>query len=116
MSNSRPVYSSEHGKLCAGCSKPLKGCICKSKQQERSGDGIARVRREVKGRRGKGVTTISGLPLNDAELKELGSELRRHFSTGGALKSGVIEIQGDHCEAVMAELKRRGFKAKRAGG
>ena len=80
------------------------------------GDGIVRVRREVKGRRGKTVTTIEGVPLPDGELRDLGSELKRRCGSGGAVKDGVIEIQGDHRDALVAELEGRGYTVKRAGG
>jgi translation initiation factor 1 len=75
-----------------------------------------RVRREVKGRRGKTVTTIEGVPLPDAELRDLGSELKRRCGSGGAVKDGVIEIQGDHRDALVAELEGRGYTVRRAGG
>ena len=80
------------------------------------GDGIVRVRRETKGRRGKTVTSIEGIPLPDDDLRALGSELKRRCGTGGAIKDGVIEIQGDHRDTLVAELEARGFTVKRAGG
>ncbi len=79
-------------------------------------DGVARVRRDRKGRKGKTVTTVSGLRLDDAALRELAAELKRRCGSGGSLVDGVIEIQGDHVETVVAELSGRGFAAKRAGG
>jgi translation initiation factor 1 len=79
-------------------------------------DGVVRVRRELAGRRGKPVTTIHGLPLGEAALRELASELKRRLGTGGSAKNGVIEIQGDHRDAVLAELADRGYTAVRAGG
>ncbi|HCV78293.1 MAG TPA: translation initiation factor [Pseudomonas sp.] len=81
-----------------------------------AGDGIARVRRETKGRGGKSVTTVSGVPLGEEELKDLASALKRRCGTGGALKDGVIEIQGDHVDLLLGELEKRGFKTKRSGG
>jgi translation initiation factor 1 len=81
-----------------------------------AGDGIVRVRREVKGRRGKTVTTVTGVPVAAAALKELAAELKRSCGSGGALKDGVIEIQGDHCDALVADLEARGFRVKRSGG
>ena len=80
------------------------------------GDGIARVRRETKGRGGKTVTTVSGVPLGEEALKDLASALKRRCGTGGALKDGVIEIQGDHVDLLLGELEKRGFKTKRSGG
>ncbi len=80
------------------------------------GDGIVRVRRETKGRRGKLVTTIDGIPLDDAGLRRLAGELKRRFGTGGSVQDGVIEIQGDHRDVLVAELESRGYTVKRAGG
>lgn len=80
------------------------------------GDGNVKVRRETKGRGGKTVTCISGLALNKEELKALLSDLKRQIGGGGAEKDGVLELQGDHCELVVAQLEKRGIKAKRAGG
>jgi translation initiation factor 1 len=79
-------------------------------------DGIVRVRRETQGRKGKGVTTITGVPLRDAELRELAAELKRQCGSGGTVKDGVIEIQGDHRDQVVPLLEARGWVVKRAGG
>lgn len=111
------VYSSEHGRMCPRCGNPGAACICnRSSDPAASGDGVVRIRREVKGRRGKAVTTVSGVPLAAPELKDLAAELKRMCGTGGSLKNGIIEIQGDHREALHAELEKRGFTVKRAGG
>ena len=80
------------------------------------GDGVVRVRRETQGRHGKTVTTISGVPLPEEELRELASELKRRCGTGGSAKDGVIEIQGDHRDLLVGELEARGWQVKRAGG
>ncbi len=109
------VYSTDGGKHCPDCSKPQAECIC-GQNVVPAGDGIARVRRETKGRGGKTVTTVSGVPLADAELKALATELKRRCGTGGSLKDGVIEIQGDHVQLLLDELLKRGFKAKKSGG
>lgn len=109
------VYSTDGGRHCPGCGQPVAACLCRQSQAP-AGDGIARVRRETKGRGGKTVTTVSGLPLAGDELKELASALKRRCGTGGALKDGVIEIQGEHVELLLAELARRGLKAKKSGG
>ncbi|QUE76704.1 translation initiation factor Sui1 [Stutzerimonas stutzeri] len=109
------VFSTDAGRHCPDCSQPLDACICKQPVIP-EGDGIARVRRESKGRGGKTVTTITGVPLAEAELKELASALKRRCGTGGALKDGVIEIQGDHVQLLLDELTKRGFEAKKSGG
>lgn len=115
MSNSRPVYSTESGRLCPGCGQALTACICK-KSAPPAGDGIIRIRREVAGRGGKTVTTASGFSLDDAALKLLAGELKRKCGVGGASKDGVIEIQGDQRETLASELQKRGYKIKLAGG
>jgi len=110
------VYSSEHGRMCPECARPVAGCICRKSRVAPAGDGVVRVRRETKGRGGKTVTAISGVPLDSSGVKKLAGDLKRFCGAGGALKEGIIEIQGDHCAAVMQELERRGFRVKRAGG
>ncbi len=72
--------------------------------------------RETAGRRGKGVTVISELPLNEDQLKELATQLKNKCGTGGTAKDGRIEIQGDHRDKIAEELTRLGYKVKRAGG
>jgi translation initiation factor 1 len=113
--DARPVYSSSEGRLCPECGKAVALCACLSREKP-AGDGVVRVRREAKGRGGKTVTVVTGIPLGEAELKALAGELKRRCGTGGTLKDWVIEIQGDHVELLMAELVKRGFKVKRAGG
>lgn len=114
-SNSRPVYSCEDGRLCPGCGKPLVACQCK-KTATPPGDGRVRVRCERKGHGGKTVTVISGLPLDETALTTLAGELKRRCGCGGTVKEGAIEIQGDHATLLLAELLKRGYAAKRAGG
>jgi len=120
MQNSRLVYSTESGKICPTCQQPVSKCTCKKKKSKSQPNikiaGIIRVQREVKGRKGKTVTTISGFQLDHDELKDLATHLKRRCGTGGSVKDGVILIQGDHRETLIAELKGRGFKAKIAGG
>ena len=120
MDNSRLVYSTETGKICPSCHNPVSECTCKKKksrsQPDIKIDGIIRVQREVKGRKGKTVTTVFGFQLADDELKNLATQLKRRCGTGGSVKDGVIIIQGDHRDTLVTELKNRGFKAKIAGG
>lgn len=109
------VYSTDGGRHCPDCNQPLDACVCK-RAVVPEGDGIARVRRETKGRGGKTVTTVSGVPLAGEPLKDLASALKKRCGCGGALKDAVIEIQGDHVDLLLDELTRRGFKAKKSGG
>lgn len=110
------VYSTESGKMCSRCSHPITRCVCKKKQPAPGGDGIVRLMRQTKGKKGKGVTLITGLPLNIDALKELSKSLKQKCGSGGSLKDGVIEIQGDHRDVLEKELIQLGYKVKRAGG
>jgi translation initiation factor 1 len=109
------VYTSESGRICPKCGKPVADCICKNAPHP-TGDGVVRIQRESKGRKGKTVTLISGVPLQDPALRELLSDFKRICGSGGTLKDGVIEIQGDHRDTLFEELKKRAFKVKKAGG
>ncbi|WP_027714676.1 translation initiation factor Sui1 [Desulfuromonas sp. TF] len=112
----RLVYSSDQGRICPGCGKPVAGCACARSKTSESGDGIVRVRRESKGRGGKTVTVVVGVPLAGEALRSLAGELKRRCGTGGTVKEGNIEIQGDHADLLVAELQKRGYVVKRAGG
>ena len=118
--NSRLVYSTKSGRMCSNCGKPFKNCSCKRKKEKPLGnteaDGIIRIRREKKGRKGKIVTAISGInPAND-DLKQIAKVLKGKCGTGGSIKDGIIFIQGDHRQAIQNELQKQGFKVKLAGG
>ena len=102
--------------MCPQCGHPRAQCACARQQSLSKGDGIVRVGRETKGRKGKGVTLIRGLPLGATELQALAKQLKQRCGSGGTVKEGIIEIQGDHRETVLAELARLGYPAKRAGG
>lgn len=110
------VYSSELGRMCPGCNRPAEKCTCPKKLSPLKGDGIVRLRRETKGRKGKGVTLITGLPLDEAGLKKLAKSLKQKCGCGGSVKNGVIEIQGDQRDLLETELTGQGYKVKRAGG
>jgi translation initiation factor 1 len=115
--HSRTVYSTASGRLCPDCSKPVDACICQAlRQQQIKGDGVVRVARETKGRAGKGVTLIKGLAQSESELKATASSMKQLCGTGGTVKDGVIEIQGDQRDKLLAWLLAKGFKAKLAGG
>ena len=110
------VYSTEGGRMCPGCRRPMATCACKAAAAPAAGDGIVRVSRETKGRGGKAVTLVRGLPLPADELAAMGKQLRSACGAGGTVKDGVLEVQGEHVERVMALLQRQGWKVKRAGG
>ncbi|RKR36277.1 translation initiation factor Sui1 [Paraburkholderia sp. BL17N1] len=111
------VYSTENGRMCPECSRALAQCVCKTVARTRpAGDGVVRVSRETKGRGGKSVTLVKGLALDPLALALLGKQLRTACGSGGTIKDGVIEVQGDHCERVIEALKKAGHQAKRAGG
>ena len=114
--NSGIVYSTEHGKMCPACSRPVSECICRKQRNVPTGNGIVRVARQTKGRKGKGVTLISGVPLNHEAIKSLGKELKKKCGTGGTVKDGIIEIQGDHRDLLVSELGKKGWTVKRSGG
>lgn len=113
--NSQLVFSTEHGRICPSCQQPLDQCACKN-ELPKEGDGIVRISHETKGRKGKGVTLVKGILSSDAELKQLAKKLKQRCSTGGAVKDGVIEIQGDQRGLLMELLKSEGFTVKKSGG
>jgi len=104
---SRLVYSTESGKISSEKRK---------KQATPPNDGIVRLMRQTKGRKGKGVTLITGIPLDSVALKKLAKSLKQKCGSGGCVKNGVIEIQGDHRDMLEQELGNLGYKVKRAGG
>lgn len=110
------VYSTEQGRICPDCGKAAAGCICCKTKKITTNDGIVRIGRETKGRKGKGVTLISGVPLDQSGLQELSKELKKRCGSGGTVKDGVIEIQGDHREQLLEEMQKRGWVVKRCGG
>lgn len=113
---SRIVYSTDQGRLCPGCQQPKTQCQCKASATTPSGDGIVRIQRETKGRKGKGVTVVRGLLLAEKELKILAKQLKQKLSTGGAIKDGELEFQGDHRDQLKLLLEAKAFKVKIAGG
>ena len=111
------VYSTDSGRMCPSCRQPVSTCLCKQQTAPAStGDGKVRVSRESKGRGGKTVTLVRGVALDAAALAELGKTLRTLCGTGGTVKDGVIELQGDHVERVMEQLKASGRVVVRTGG
>jgi translation initiation factor 1 len=127
------VYSTESGRMCPVCRKAIAQCSCKSGKgtwiagqarndspgkgrDDRPADGIVRVSRETKGRGGKAVTVVRGLALDAASLAKLAQQLKAACGSGGTVKDGAIEVQGDHCDKVIALLQAQGHTVKRAGG
>ncbi len=124
MPNSRLVYSTDSGRICARCGNAMSACTCKKKNANKNtestghikNDGIIRIQRETKGRKGKTVTAIYGFETDDTKLKKIAARLKSCCGTGGSVKSGVIIIQGDHRKTVQAELVKQGYSVKLAGG
>lgn len=103
--------------MCPACRRPVAQCTCRNSAVSTvTADGVVRVLRETKGRGGKAVTVVRGAPGDAAALVKLGQELKAACGSGGTVKDGVIEVQGDHVEKVMVLLQQRGHKVKRAGG
>lgn len=116
MKDSTLVYSTETGGTCPKCNKPLKKCTCKQQKAQPKRDGIVRVGRETKGRKGKGVTTVTGLPLTLDQIGDIAKKLKQKCGSGGTVKNAVIEIQGDHRDTIIEELSKQGYTVKRSGG
>jgi translation initiation factor 1 len=102
--------------MCPECGRPADDCRCAGKHAAAPSDGVVRVSRETKGRKGKGVTVVTGVPLSGVELADLAKQLKNKCGAGGTVKNGLIEIQGDHRDKVVAELQTRGWTVKRSGG
>lgn len=102
--------------MCPACRQPIAQCVCSRNASTPATDGIVRVSRESKGRAGKCVTVVKGLALDALSLQRLGKQLKTACGSGGTVKDGVIEVQGDHCERVIETLKAQGWVVKRTGG
>ncbi|MBT5701098.1 MAG: stress response translation initiation inhibitor YciH [Gammaproteobacteria bacterium] len=114
MNKQRTVYSTDLGQLCPDCRHPVKACQCQPVQPD--GDGIVRLQRQTKGRNGKPVTLITGVPLAAPELKKLAAELKSKCGVGGSIEGANILIQGDKRPLLKTLLEQRGFVVKLAGG
>ena len=125
MSTNR-VYSTESGRICSSCDRALNLCSCKNKspkQQDSTAktanlpnDGVIRLMRDTKGRKGAGATVLHGITAEPVELKKIAKSLKQLCGSGGAIKGGLIEIQGDHREKIKAWLEQKGYTVKLAGG
>ena len=109
------VYSTDTGRMCPDCRQPIANCLCKAQVLPKT-DGVVRVSVQTKGRGGKSVTLVTGLPLDTLGLAALAKQLRSACGSGGTLKDGVVEVQGDHVATIMAALQKRGYSVKRSGG
>ncbi len=116
------VYSTEVGRTCPGCLRAQAECVCKEKHntvvaaEAAAGDGVVRLHRETKGRKGKGVTLVRGVVLGEAELLKLAKVLKASCGVGGSVKEGVIELQTADRDKVKSVLEAKGFVVKVAGG
>ena len=122
MQKNRLVFSTGTGRLCPECARPITECRCRRSKAAQpvalapKGDGIVRVGRETKGRKGKGVTVITGVPLAGAELEALATRLKKRCGCGGTVDGAAIEIQGDHRDLLVEELGKLGYVVRRSGG
>jgi translation initiation factor 1 len=123
MSNARLVYTTGQGRLCPECARPLTECRCKRSKAAvpaaaaaPKGDGIVRVGRATRGRKGKGVTIITGVPLVGDALEALATRLKKRCGSGGTVTGATIEIQGDHRDLLAEELGKLGYTVRRSGG
>lgn len=113
------VYSTEFGRICSKCGQPINACKCKKQEKsdpKKKSDGVVRLFLERKGRGGKTVTIIDGIPISPEELKTLLKSLKHQCGSGGSVKDGKIEIQGDVRDLILPTLQKMGFNAKKAGG
>jgi translation initiation factor 1 len=112
----RIIYSTGIGNLCPNCRRPVRDCVCPKGAPGAAKPAAVRVGREIKGRAGKGVTTVTGLPLSLSDIASLAAKLKQRCGSGGSVRGGVIEIQGDHRDAIVADLTKLGWAAKKSGG
>jgi translation initiation factor 1 len=122
MRKDRVVYSTDVGRRCPECGRPTAECRCRRSRPapaappRPAGDGVVRVGRETAGRKGKGVSVVTGLPLAGPELDELATRLKKRCGCGGTVRGGTIEIQGEHRDLLVSELTGLGYTVRRSGG
>ncbi len=110
------VYSTDAGRMCPACRQAIAQCACKAGSPVAPGDGIVRISRETKGRGGKAVTVVRGLAVDASALAVLAKQLKAACGSGGTVKDGTVEVQGDHADKVAAFLLAKGYQVKRSGG
>ncbi|MBI2940444.1 MAG: stress response translation initiation inhibitor YciH [Chloroflexi bacterium] len=118
MSDHRLVYSTAGGRVdyCPRCERRKEMCVCGNRRMAAPNDGVVRLQRDRRNRGGKTVTVITGIPGDTAALTALATELKRLCGSGGGVRDGAIEIQGDHRERLAARLTELGYRVKLAGG
>jgi len=109
------VYSTDEGRACPRCSRPVRLCVCRKQGALPPRDGTIRISRSTKGRKGKGVTVLTGIPLTGDALKELAQRLKQRCGAGGTVKDGSVEIQGEHRDFLASELIKLGYQVKVSG-
>ncbi len=114
--NNRPVYSTDRGRLCPECGLALARCLCRNEAVRYHTDDVIHLYREVKGRKGKVVTIITGIGGSREDLKEMARQIKQALGTGGSIQEGDILIQGDHRTAIKDWLSKRGLNVKISGG
>ena len=110
MNERRIVYATDIGKLCPNCQGSIKTCKCQSQQTD--ADGVIRLKRQTKGRNGKAVSLITGIPLPAGELKKLASDLKSKCGVGGSVEGSCILIQGDKRDLLKELLEKQGYEVK----
>ena len=116
--NSGLVYSTDTGRHCPECNQPIDACSCKNTDKVAAGtaSGHVYLQKESKGRAGKPVTTIKGLPLNQKDMKALAKKLKAKCGVGGTIEGETVIIQGDQREKLKLELVDQGYSVKISGG
>ena len=114
--DSRGVYRTDGGRLCPQCQRLVVACVCGADRPAATGDGVVRIRRETKGRGGKAVTVIDGIPADPAQLKSVCKQLKQRCGVGGAVKGVQLEIQGDQRATCQKALEDMGYVVKQSGG
>lgn len=110
------VYSTGSGRMCPVCRKAIAQCTCPTSAPAAPGDGIVRISREKKGRGGRVVTVVRGLTADALTLETMARQLKAACGSGGAVKDGAVEVQGDHRDKIATLLIGQGLKVKQAGG
>jgi translation initiation factor 1 len=102
--------------MCPVCRQAIAQCACSKSKPVPAGDGVVRISREAKGRGGKTVTVVRGLAMDAVALEAMAKTLKAACGSGGTVKDGTVEVQGDHCDKIVALLMKQGHQVKRAGG